>query len=101
MDKGERFNNISHLIGAALALAGGAVPVILAAVNGDTRNIVSFSICALTLFPLDLVSTLHYSLAGPAKKVLQLIDHQAICLYRLASHECHCVSLLRRAPVIE
>ena len=39
MYKGERFNSISHLLGAALALAGGAVLVTYAAIDGDpTRS---------------------------------------------------------------
>jgi len=78
--KGERFNSISHLIGAALALAGGAVLVVFAAMDGDTRKIVSYSIYGLTLFLLYLVSTLYHSLVGPAKKVFQVLDHQAIYL---------------------
>ena len=80
MYKGERFNSISHLIGAALALAGGAVLVVFAAMDGDARKIVSFSVYGFTLFLLYLVSTLYHSLAGRAKKVFQVLDHQAIYL---------------------
>ena len=39
MHKGERFNSISHLIGAALALAGGVVLVTYAAMDGDMRRL--------------------------------------------------------------
>jgi len=41
MYKGERFNSISHLIGAALALAGSLVLVTSPAIDGDTRKILS------------------------------------------------------------
>jgi len=36
MCKGERFNTISHLVAPALALAGSAVLVAFAAMDGDT-----------------------------------------------------------------
>jgi len=80
MYKGERFNSISHLVGAALALAGSGVLVTLAAMDGDTRKILSYSVYGLTLFLLYLVSTLYHALAGRAKRVFQVLDHQAIYL---------------------
>ncbi|MGA7981032.1 MAG: hemolysin III family protein [Chromatiaceae bacterium] len=80
MHKGERFNSITHLIGAALALAGGAVLVTFAALTGDARAIVSYSIYGFTLFLLYLISTLYHSLAGRTKRVFRVLDHQAIYL---------------------
>ena len=80
MYHGERFNSISHLIGAALALAGGAVLVVFATLDGDVRKIVSYSVYGLSLFLLYLVSTLYHSLTGRAKRVFQTLDHQAIYL---------------------
>jgi predicted membrane channel-forming protein YqfA (hemolysin III family) len=52
MYKGERFNSISHLIGAALALAGGVVLVTYAAMDGDMHKILSYSVYGFTLFLL-------------------------------------------------
>jgi len=80
MYKGERFNSISHLIGAVLALAGAAVLVTFAAMNGDVRRIISFSVYGFTLFLLYLISTLYHSLRGPAKPIFQILDYQAIYL---------------------
>ena len=80
MYKGERFNSISHLVGASLALVGGAVLVTFAAMSGETDKIVSYSIYALTLFLLYLISTLYHSFPGPAKNVFRVLDHQAIYL---------------------
>jgi hemolysin III len=80
MYKGERFNSISHLVGASLALVGGAVLVTFAAMSGEANKIVSYSIYALTLFLLYLTSTLYHSFPGPAKSVLRVLDHQAIYL---------------------
>ena len=78
MYKGERFNSISHLVGASLALVGGAVLVTFAAMSGESNKIVSYSVYALTLFLLYLTSTLYHSFPGPAKNVFRVLDHQAI-----------------------
>ena len=80
MYKGERLNSISHLIGAVLALSGGAVLVTFAALDGDVRRIISFSVYGFTLFLLYLISTIYHSLSGPAKRIFQMLDHQAIYL---------------------
>ena len=80
MYKGERFNSISHLIGAVLALAGAVVLITVAAKRGDAYKIVSFSIYGVTLFLLYLFSTLYHSLRGRAKEIFKLLDHQAIYL---------------------
>ena len=80
MYPGERFNSITHLVGASLALVGGAVLVTLAAMEGAVDKIVSYSIYAGTLFILYFASTLYHSFPGRAKKVFRVIDHQAIYL---------------------
>jgi len=80
MYKGERFNSISHLVGASLALAGSAVLVTIAAMGGDSRRTVSYSVYGVTLFLLYLASTLYHSLRGRAKRVFRVLDHQAIYL---------------------
>lgn len=80
MYKGERFNSISHLIGAALALVGLTVLVVFAAQQGDPWKIVSFSIYGTTLFLLYSASTLYHSWRGPAKAFFQKLDHVAIYL---------------------
>lgn len=80
MYKGERFNSISHLIGAAAALAGLVVLVVLASLQGDPWKIVSFSIYGTTLLLLYVFSTLYHGLRGKAKRVFQKLDHNAIYL---------------------
>lgn len=86
MIKGERFNSISHLVGAALALAGLVVLVVVASQDGDTRRIVSFSVYGATLFLLYLISTLYHGLPGRAKHVFRVLDHQAIYLLIAGSY---------------
>ncbi len=80
MYPGERFNSISHLVGASLALAGGVVLVTFAAIGGDFKRVASYSVYGVTLFLLYLASTLYHSLRGRAKRVFQVLDHQAIYL---------------------
>jgi hemolysin III len=74
MYKGERFNSISHLIGAVLALAGAVILITFAANSGNNYKIVSFSIYGVTLF------LLYHSLRGKAKQIFKMLDHQAIYL---------------------
>ncbi|MEJ2455146.1 MAG: hemolysin III family protein [Candidatus Thiodiazotropha sp.] len=87
MVKGERFNSISHLVGAALALAGVVVLVVAASHDGNVRRIVSFSIYGSTLFLLYVISTLYHGLPiGRAKQVFRVLDHQAIYLLIAGSY---------------
>jgi hemolysin III len=78
--QGERFNSISHLIGAAAALAGAAGLIVIAAQQGDPWKIVSFSIYGASLILLYLFSTLYHSLHYGGKTVFQRLDHLAIYL---------------------
>ena len=87
MIKGERFNSISHLVGAALALAGAVVLVVVASRDGDAYRIVSFSTYGATLFLLYLISTLYHGLPhGRTKRVFRVLDHQAIYLLIAGSY---------------
>jgi len=80
MYKGEKFNSISHLVGASFALVGGGVLVTMAAMEGELAKIVSYSVYAATLFILYLSSTLYHSFPGRAKLFFRVVDHQAIYL---------------------
>ena len=80
MYKGEWFNSISHMIGAALALVGLMLLVVLAARQGDPWKIVSFSIYGTTLLLLYTFSALYHSSHGKAKKVFRKFDHLSIYL---------------------
>ena len=80
MYHGERFNSISHLLGAALSLVGLTVLVVFASQQGDPWKIVSFSIYGASLFLLYTASTLYHSWPGPAKALFKKLDHVAIYL---------------------
>jgi hemolysin III len=78
--KGEKFNSISHVVGAALALAGLAVLVVLASLQGDAWKIVSLSVYGTTLVLLYTCSALYHSFRGKAKEVFRKLDHCMIYL---------------------
>lgn len=81
MYKGERFNSISHIIGAAAALAGLIVLVVFSAKKGDPWKIASFSIYGATLFILYTLSSIYHSLGGGrGKTFFRRLDHCAIYL---------------------
>lgn len=97
MYHGERFNSISHLVGAALALAGLVVLVVFASLKGDVWKIVSFSIYGASLFLLYTLSTLYHSLRGRAKQIFMKLDHVAIYLLIAGSYTPLTLVVLRGA----
>ncbi len=80
MYKGEFYNSISHLVGAALAVVGATVMITVASMQGDVEKILSVTIYGITLVLLYLASTLYHSFQGKAKAVFQHLDHLAIYL---------------------
>ena len=97
MYAGERFNSISHLVGASFALVGGTVLVTMAAMEGDLAKTVSYAVYAVTLFILYLSSTLYHSFPGRAKRLFRVIDHQAIYLLIAGTYTPIAVVALRSA----
>lgn len=83
---GERFNSISHLVGAGLAMLGSVVLIVSAARLGDPWKIVSFSIYGAMLIALYVASTLYHSMRGRAKAILQKFDHCSIYLLIAGSY---------------
>ena len=92
---GERFNAITHLIGALLSIAGLVILVVNGALQGDAWKVVSFSIYGSMLVLLYLISTLYHSWRGRAKTVLQRLDHLAIYLLIAGSYTPFCLVPLR------
>jgi hemolysin III len=87
MYAGERFNSISHLVGASFALVGGTVLVTMAAMEGDLAKTVSYAVYAVT----------YHSFPGRAKRVFRVIDHQAIYLLIAGTYTPIAVVALRSA----
>ena len=87
MYTGERFNSISHLVGALLAMAGTAVLITLAARLGDPWKVVAFSIYGAMLVALYAASTAYHSVRRRSiKAVLQKLDHCSIYLLIAGSY---------------
>ncbi|WP_439112597.1 PAQR family membrane homeostasis protein TrhA [Hydrogenophaga sp.] len=86
MHSGERFNSITHLVGAVLAVAGAATLITSASLKGDPWRIVGFSVYGAMLVALYLASTLYHALRGRAKNVFQKLDHCSIYLLIAGSY---------------
>lgn len=78
---GEKFNSISHLTGAVLALVGLGALLTIAIHERDWHMIVSFSVFGFTLVLLYTMSTLYHSFPMPrVKQIFQKLDHVSIYL---------------------
>jgi len=81
MYRGEKFNSITHLVGAVLALIGFGALSAVSILQKDPRLILSFTIFGLTLVVLYTMSTLYHSFHPPKlKKIFQKLDHISIYL---------------------
>ncbi|PKM29025.1 PAQR family membrane homeostasis protein TrhA [Pseudomonas sediminis] len=95
MYHGEKFNAWSHLIGAVLAAIGAVWLLALASSTGDLWKIVAVAIYGVTLLLLYSISTLYHSVRGPAKRVMQKLDHLSIYLLIAGSYTPFCLITLR------
>ncbi len=81
MYHGERFNSITHLVGAVFALIGLGALISVSVNTGDAATITSFSVFGVTLVLLYTMSTLYHSFPYPkVKRVFQKLDHISIYL---------------------
>jgi len=92
---GEKFNALTHLVGAVLALAGTVVLIVLAVLDGDPWKVVSVSIYGVTLALLYSFSALYHSLRGRPKNILRKLDHHSIYLLIAGSYTPFCLVTLR------
>ncbi len=92
---GEKFNALTHLVAAVLALVGAAALIVLTARDGDPWKVVGVSIYGVTLLLLYSVSALYHSLRGRPKAILQKLDHLSIYLLIAGSYTPFCLVTLR------
>jgi hemolysin III len=72
---------LTHGVGAAAALAGGAVLITLTALHGDGWQLGAAIVFGVTLLLLYIASTLYHAIQHPvAKARLKVFDHCAIYL---------------------
>lgn len=77
----EIWNALTHGVGVAAAVAGGAVLVTLAAIFGDVWQIVGAVVYTITLVLLFTASTLYHAIPHEVtKRRLKVADHCAIFL---------------------
>lgn len=95
MYHGERFNAWTHLVGAVLALVGAVWLLLLASASGDSWKQLSVAIYGVTLVLLYSTSTLYHSVQGPAKRLMQKLDHLSIYLLIAGSYTPFCLVSLR------
>lgn len=81
MYDGEKFNSITHLVGAVLALIGLGGLLAVSIEHKNAAMIASFSIFGFTLVLLYTMSTLYHSFHPPKlKRIFQKLDHVSIYL---------------------
>jgi hemolysin III len=96
MPHGERFNTITHLIGAALAICGAIALLSLAIIKGDIWRIVAFSIYGVITVGLYAISTIYHGLHhGDKKDFFRRLDYIAIYLKIAASYTVFCLLVIR------
>lgn len=95
MYHGEKFNAVTHLLGALLALAGAVLLIVVAARAGDPWKVASVSIYGATLVLLYSFSTLYHSVRGRAKDILRELDHHSIYLLIAGTYTPFCLVTLR------
>ncbi len=95
MYHGEKFNAWTHLVGAALALAGAVWLLMLALPSGDPWKVFSVAVYGVTLVILYSASTLYHSVRGRAKRIFQKLDHLSIYLLIAGSYTPFCLVTLR------
>ena len=77
----EKFNSITHLVGAVLSIMGLGSLITVAVQQQDLLLFIGFITFGLTLVMLYSVSTLYHSFESPLlKRLFQQLDHVAIYL---------------------
>ncbi len=76
----ERFNTVSHLVGACFALVGGGLLISQASVQQDPWKIVGLSVYSLSVVLLFVSSALHHGIDGSPRlnDVLRTLDYDSV-----------------------
>jgi hemolysin III len=89
-------NSVTHGIGALLSVIGLIVLVVLAALRGGPRLLVSVTVYGVTLCLLYCISTLYHAIPAPgARRVFRILDHSSIYLLIAGSYTPFTLVLLR------
>lgn len=91
---GERFNTISHSIGALLAFIGSCLLLTSAAAKSDAWRFLIFSIYGLSTFGLYMSSALYHSSRGPLRPLFRKFDHVGIYFKIAGNYTPFCILVL-------
>lgn len=93
----EPVNAITHLTGAALAIAGAAVLIVMTALNGSVWGVVSFSIYGASMIALYAASGIYHALNVSQKweRRLKKLDHCMIFMLIAGTYTPVCLLPLR------
>lgn len=81
LSREEWANTLTHAVGVFAAVAGGAVLIVRAALQGDPWKIVGAAVFTATLILLYSASTLYHASRAPKLKVrFKVLDHASIYL---------------------
>ncbi|MGF1510579.1 MAG: hemolysin III family protein [Myxococcota bacterium] len=97
MIRGERINSISHLVGAAFALAGTVVLIVFSVLSGSGLKLGTALVYSIAVVLMFLFSTLYHGLRGPAKVVFHRFDHIGIYVLIAGTYTPFCLVVLRDA----
>lgn len=98
----EIFNMVSHIVGAALAIAALVLCVIVSAIHHDPWAVVGSSIYGASLIILYTMSSIYHGLRpNMGKRVMQVLDHCTIYFLIAGTYTPVCLAALRRvAPAV-
>ena len=93
----EPWSAITHLIGAALSVAGLVLLVVFAAIHGTVWHVVGFTLFGASLIALYTVSTIYHFLpiSTRAKHIMRRIDHAMIYVLIAGTYTPICIVTLR------
>ena len=80
--KGEEiFNMVSHIVGGAIGIAALVLCIVRSAVNGNGYGLAGSIVFGVSMIVLYTMSSIYHGLRpGPAKRVMQVLDHCTIYL---------------------
>lgn len=94
----ERFNAITHIVGASLGLIFLVLGVVFAAVHNDAFAVVAMVIYGVSIILLYLASSVYHSLGrNRAKKVFRILDHCNIFVLIAGTYTPFCLIVLRNS----
>lgn len=89
-------NVLTHGLGVILAIGGGTVLIVLAAIHAGSREIVSVSVFVASLILLYTISTLYHAARDQkVKSRLKVLDHCAIFVLIAGTYTPFTISALR------